>query len=116
MSKEKQMYSLKGAFKKWCELTGDYESGIYVAETPNWFRVEILYYFSYTITKVRGKSKRFSKNYRYTFKLSDSDLLMIKTHSRDKFLQAHRLSNTHTFKSDYKKESKYEETKTESQT
>lgn len=102
MSNTKNSYSLNGAFKRWCELTGDYDS-ILPIDAPIWFKVEALYLFPYTITKVNGKTKRFSKNYRYSIQASDEDLMLIKTYYRDKFIADNQIPGVHEYQTTYDK-------------
>lgn len=93
----KTKYTIRSAFKRWCQLTGDYGGeNIQVVCTPRWFRVELVNLFDCTIKSHKGR------NYTYIVELSDTDLLKIKTFYRDKWLMQNGYSNSHTYRADLK--------------
>lgn len=101
---EKTTYTLKGAFKRWCELTGDYSGGKHISRAPIWFKVDLLskHNYSVEIFENQENSRKFKKNCRYSIVLSDNNLLDIKTQYRDEYLQQNNKINRHEYKTTYK--------------
>ena len=91
----KKKYSIRAAFRRWSELTGDYHCGAYVKRAPQWFGIELKAAYKFVLVKTCKKHQRFTTGFQYEFILSDDDLLRITPASRDIFMEKRNIENTH---------------------
>lgn len=94
----KKKYTIRSAFRRWCELTGDYTKGEYSIDAPVWFIIEMKAMYHFTITKTCKKIQRFTTGLKYEFILSDEELLRIKPIQRNIFMKKRKMTNRHVDK------------------